>query len=108
MLLQRDGRGMASSIDQLMGQIATLQAELEAELAIRRANLNYTLRSGRIRFEQEVLRAHKAMRVNLTRYVLNAGVMHVVTAPVYFSASVSMWASAPSVVISTTGPRICR
>lgn len=81
---------MASSIDQLMGQIATLQAELEAELAIQRANLNYTLRSGRIRFEQEVLRAHKAMRVNLTRYVLNAGVMHVVTAPVIYSLIVPL------------------
>ena len=76
---------MASSIDQLVGQIKALQGELEAEIAIRRANLNYTLHSGRIRFEQEVLRAHKAMRINLARYVFNADVMHVVTAPVIYS-----------------------
>ena len=76
---------MASTIDQLVEQIRSLQSELEAELAIRRANLNYTLRSGRIRFENEVLRAHKALRVNLARYVFNADVMHIVTAPVIYS-----------------------
>jgi len=76
---------MASTIDQLVEQIRSLQSELEAELAIRRANLNYTLRSGRVRFEHEVLRAHKALRVNLARYVFNADVMHIVTAPVIYS-----------------------
>lgn len=76
---------MASTIDQLVEQIRSLQGELEVELAIRRANLNYTLHSGRIRFEQEILRAHKALRVNLARYVFNADVMHVVTAPVIYS-----------------------
>jgi hypothetical protein len=76
---------MESSIDQLIGQIKALQGEIEAELAIRRANLNYTLHSGRVRFEQEILRAHKAMRINLVRYVFNADVMHVVTAPVIYS-----------------------
>jgi hypothetical protein len=76
---------MASSIDQLVGQIKALQGELEAELAIRRANLNYTLQSGRVRFEQEVLRAHRGLRVNLARYVFRADVMHVVTAPIVYS-----------------------
>jgi hypothetical protein len=76
---------MASTIDQIVEQIRSLQSELEAELAIRRANLNYTLSSGRVRFEQEILRAHKALRVNLARYVFNADVMHVVTAPVIYS-----------------------
>lgn len=76
---------MAPSIDQLIEQIRSLQSQLEAELAIGHANLNYTLHSGRARFEQEVLRAHKALRVNLTRYVSNADVMHIVTAPVIYS-----------------------
>jgi hypothetical protein len=73
------------TIDQLVEQIRSLQSQLEAELAIGHANLNYTLHSGRARFEQEVLRAHKALRVNLTRYVSNADVMHIVTAPVIYS-----------------------
>ncbi|MEO8317121.1 MAG: hypothetical protein ABI561_02230 [Bradyrhizobium sp.] len=76
---------MASSIDQLVEQIKALQGELEAELAVRRANLSYTLQSGRVRFEQEVLRAHKALRVNVARYIFNAEVVHVVTAPVIYS-----------------------
>jgi hypothetical protein len=76
---------MASPTDQLVDQIRTLQTELEAELAIRRASLNYTLNSGRVRFEQEILRAHKALRVNLARYVFTAELTHVLAAPVIYS-----------------------
>ena len=76
---------MTPSIYQLVEQIKSLQSELEAELAIRRANLNYTLQSGRARFEQEVLRAHKTLRVNLARYIFSADLMHVATAPVIYS-----------------------
>ncbi len=76
---------MASTTEQLVGQIRLLQSELEAQLAIRRAKLNYTLQSGRVRFEREVLRAHRALRVNLARYVFNADVMHVLLAPVVYS-----------------------
>jgi hypothetical protein len=76
---------MISSIERLGGQIKALQGELEAELAIRRANLNYTLHSGRVEFEREILRAHKALRVGLARYVFNAGLMHILTAPVIYS-----------------------
>jgi hypothetical protein len=76
---------MGSTVDHLVAQIRSLQSELEAELAIRRAGLDYTLHSGRVRFEQEVLRAHRALRVSFARYVFNANVMHVVTAPVVYS-----------------------
>jgi hypothetical protein len=76
---------MASTIEHLSEQMKSLQSELEAELEIRRVNLNYTLHSGQVRFEQEVLRAHRAVRVNLARYVFNADVMHVITAPVIYS-----------------------
>src|SRR3982750_2196132 len=76
---------MASTIERLIEQMRSLQSELEAELAIRRVNLNYTLSSGRARFEQEVLRAHRALRINLARYIFNADLMHAVTAPVVYS-----------------------
>lgn len=76
---------MTSTVDRLGQQIKALQSELEAELAIRRANLNYTLHSGRAHFEQEILRAHKAFQVGLVRYVLNARLLTVITAPVIYS-----------------------
>ena len=75
---------MTSSIEWLGSQINTLQGELEAELAIQRANLNYTLRSGRIEFEQEILRAHRALRIGLARYVFNAGLLQIAVAPVIY------------------------
>lgn len=76
---------MASTIDQLVEQIRSLQSELDAELAIRRADLNYSLRSGRVRFEHEVLRAHRVLQISLARYVFNASALHVITAPVIYS-----------------------
>jgi hypothetical protein len=76
---------MASTIDELIAQIRSLQNELEAELAIQRNRLNYTLKSGQVRFEQEILRAHRALRVNLARYIFSAEMRHVVTAPIIYS-----------------------
>jgi hypothetical protein len=76
---------MASTIDELIAQIRSLQNELEAELAIQRSRLNYTLKSGQVRFEQEILRAHRALRVNLARYIFSAEMRHVVTAPIIYS-----------------------
>lgn len=81
---------MPSTVEHLVEQIRSLQSELEAKLEIRRVNLNYTLHSGRVRFEQEILRAHKALRVNLVRYVSNADVLHMLTAPVIYSLIVPL------------------
>jgi hypothetical protein len=69
----------------LLKRIATLEAELEAEFAKRRAGLRYGLERGRIVFEEEVLRRHRELKTRLTRYILNARPMVVLTAPVIYS-----------------------
>jgi hypothetical protein len=72
-------------IDLLLAKIKSLEGELEAELAIRRAKLNFTLDGSRARFEQEIVRAHRELRTGLGRYILNAGILSIVTAPVIYS-----------------------
>jgi hypothetical protein len=77
-------------VDLLIAKIKLLEGELEAELAIRRAKLNFTLEDGRARFEQEILRAHRELRTGLARYILNAGILSIVTSPVIYSLIVPL------------------
>ena len=76
---------MSEHIDRLVSQIKTLESELEAEFAIRRAKLQYRLQGHRAVFEQEILRAHRAMRVGLTKYVFGANIFIALTAPIIYS-----------------------
>jgi hypothetical protein len=45
----------------------------------------HRLEEGRVLFEKEILRIHRELRVTLARYILNASIMHVITAPVIYS-----------------------
>ncbi len=76
---------MNPQIATLIEHINSLQAELEAELAKRRAELRIGLEHGRIIFEQELLRRHRELRVKLSSYLLNARPLVILTAPVIYS-----------------------
>lgn len=79
---------MTETVDRLLAQIKVLESELEAEFAIRRAKLQYKLSGSRAVFEAEILRAHRAMRVGLAKYVFSANIFIVLTAPVIYSVIV--------------------
>jgi hypothetical protein len=76
---------VSQEVDRLIAKIKSLEGELEAELAIQRNNLHYRLKEGRALFELEIHRAHRELRVNLARYIANAGIMHLITAPIIYS-----------------------
>jgi hypothetical protein len=76
---------MSENIDRLIAQIKLLNGELEAEFAIRRARLRYTLQGTRATFEAEILRAHRELRVGLAKYIFNASWLTVLTAPVIYA-----------------------
>jgi hypothetical protein len=63
---------MNPNIAALIERIHDLEAELEAELAQRRAELRVGLEKGRAFFEEEVLRRHRELRTRLWRYIRNA------------------------------------
>ena len=77
---------MNQNIETLIATIKSLELELEAEFAVRRIQLQYKLEGGRALFDREILRAHRRLRVGFVRYVLNAGIMHIITAPVIYSS----------------------
>jgi hypothetical protein len=81
---------MTTQISVLVDRIAALEAELEAELAMRRAELRVGLEKGRVIFEEEILRRHRELRTTLSRYILNAHPLVVLTAPVVYSLIVPL------------------
>jgi hypothetical protein len=81
---------MSSKITVLADKIAALEAELEAELAMRRAELHVGLEKGRVAFEEEILRRHRELRKKLTRYLLEAHPLVVLTAPAIYSLIVPL------------------
>lgn len=76
---------MESNIDALLRQISRLESDLTAEFAKRRADLRYGLERGRVVFEDEIMRRHKELKVDLLTYVSGARLMVVVTAPVIYA-----------------------
>ena len=76
---------MNPQIAALVENIKALEAELDAELAKRRADLRIGLEHGRIIFEQELLRRHRELKIKLASYLLNARPLVVLTSPVIYS-----------------------
>ncbi len=90
---------MTAQLDELMGKLREVQAEIEAELAKRREELRFHLESRRIVFEKEVLRIHRALRTRATRYLIDANPLMILSAPVVYSllipiALVDLWVMA--------------
>lgn len=81
---------MNPQIAVLIERIKSLEAELDAELAKRRADLRIGLERGKIIFERELLRRHRELQVKLSTYVLNARPLVVATAPVIYALIVPL------------------
>ena len=79
---------MTPQITELIDRIRTLESELDAELAKRRAELRIGLEHGRIAFEAELLRRHRELRQKLLPYLLGAHPLVVLTAPVIYAGIV--------------------
>jgi hypothetical protein len=74
----------------LTEKIRALEAELEAELAKRHAELRVGLEKGRAFFEEEILRRHRELKSSLLRYVVNARPLVLLTAPVIYALIVPL------------------
>lgn len=76
---------MNLNVDRIVTDIRALEHELEAEFAKQRAGLRYGLEHGRVMFETEVARRHRALKRSLTLYLLKARPLVVLTAPLIYS-----------------------
>ena len=81
---------MEPKIAALIDQIGELEKDLAAEFAKRRAELQFGLERGRVVFEQEILRRHKELKIDLLPYLMGARLKVVVTAPVIYALIVPL------------------
>lgn len=81
---------MDTFADELTRKIRELEAELDARVAQRRAELRVGLERGRVIFEEEVLRRHRELRTALLSYIWNANLLAIVTAPVIYAMIVPL------------------
>lgn len=72
---------MNENISRLIENIRALEDELEHELNQRREELRFELIGRKVRFEQEILERHKQLKTRLTRYIVEARPLVVLTAP---------------------------
>jgi len=76
---------MPTQLDELMQKLRSVEAEIEAELAKRREELRFHMENRRIVFEREVLRIHREIKTRVSRYMIDANPLTVLTAPVIYS-----------------------
>ncbi len=71
--------------EKILTRIRDLQEELEAEFTRRRKQFRYSLQNGRVEFESEIRKQHRAFRVRLSTFLRRTRPMVVLTAPVIYS-----------------------
>jgi hypothetical protein len=81
---------MNQHIADLIEKLHQLEQELDAALALRRAELSFQFEQGRVRFEQEIIRRHKELKTKLWPYIRSANPLIVLSAPVIYSLIVPL------------------
>ncbi|MGV3635150.1 MAG: hypothetical protein ACO1NY_12445 [Pseudorhodoplanes sp.] len=81
---------MDSLIDDLSRKIRELEAQMDAHIAQRRAELRVGMERGRVVFEEEVLRRHRELKTALLSYIWNANLLVIMTAPVIYALIVPL------------------
>lgn len=76
---------MNPKISELLDRIRQLEDEIEQELRRRRVELHADFDNRRIRFEQDVLEQHRRLKTGLLKYLLQARLRHVLTAPFIYA-----------------------
>ena len=76
---------MPNTAETLLDRIRELQDEFELELSKRREAFRYRLENGRVVWEEEARRQHRALRVRWLAFLRRTRPMTVITAPVIYS-----------------------
>ncbi len=76
---------MTTQLDLLMEKLRSIEAEIEVEMTKRREELRFHLENRRIVFEKEVLDLHRQIKTRLSRYLIEARPLTVLTAPVIYA-----------------------
>ncbi|MBJ6724148.1 hypothetical protein [Geomesophilobacter sediminis] len=75
---------MTPSIDELIRRIHELEEELEVEYRQKREQFDFIIKEKRIRFAEEVARQQRRLKTGLLRYLLDARLLNILTAPIIY------------------------
>jgi hypothetical protein len=75
---------MNPKIEELLHGIRTMEAELEVQMALARAELHVSIEDGKIEFDKAVLKRHREMKTRLLRYIVGARPLIALTAPLIY------------------------
>jgi len=76
---------MTRRTDDLLDEIAALERELEHELNRARVEFRYRVEAGRVRFAREVRELHRRAKQSVPRFLREASVVNLLTAPIIYS-----------------------
>ena len=76
---------MTNTIDELLVQMRELQAEMESAYESGRADLNYVVEQGRVRFSEAVIQQQRLRKIGIWRFLRGSSVLSIVTAPVIYA-----------------------
>ena len=81
---------MTQSLSEIFDRITQLEKQLDEAFKERAQHLRYELKNRRVVFEREVLDAHRAFRIHLAHYVVNARFLSIATAPIIYAMVVPL------------------
>jgi hypothetical protein len=76
---------MTSQLAVLAKKMRSVEAEIETEIARRQEELRFRFENSRIVFEDEALQIHRAIKTRVSRYLLQANPLVMLTAPIIYS-----------------------
>lgn len=76
---------MNQKINDLIIRIRELEEEVEREIASRRVQFHFTLEDRRVRFEREVLAQHRRLKTGVLRYLAQARLRNLISAPFIYA-----------------------
>lgn len=83
-----------TAIDEILERLRATERELQAELDrlldAKREQFRYTLERGKVRFEQGVKRLQREQRTGVLRYVLQAPILHLLSAPIVYGMAIPL------------------
>lgn len=81
---------MTSAVERMLARVRELQQSLQDELEDKRDEFRYRIERGRVRFEDEALRRHRALRVSVLSWLRRPRPLFILTAPVIYGLIVPL------------------
>lgn len=83
---------MRTQINELLEKIHQLETELEAQLVEKRREYGYKLEQGRLFITREARERQAELKVGLRRYLIDSGVLTILTAPFIYAVAIPVFA----------------